>query len=151
MAECLPEQLAAKAAELEQDLTTFQACELEREATTAPGGKKKQGNMGRLLAASAMRQLLSAAALMAVAICPLLQPSAAQAAPATEEEMTLYSHHGPQCLFSRFNGVEFKKAIGIASETLTQTIQGQNGGAIAQLGDDPLPIEDLRKVRSTRF
>ncbi len=43
------------------------------------------------------------------------------------------------------NGVEFKKAIGIAGETLTQTIQGQNGGAIAQLGADPLPIEDLRK------
>ena len=93
-----------------------------------------------------MRQLLSAAALMAVAISPLLQPSAVQAAPATEEEMTLYSRvTALNACLAVSNGVEFKKAIGIAGETLTQTIQGQNGGAIAQLGDEPLPIEDLRK------
>ena len=96
--------------------------------------------------ASTMRQCLSAAALLAVALSPVLQPAIAQAAPATEEEMTLYSRIASlnACL-AVSNGIDFKKAIGIAGETLTQTIQGQNGGAIEQVGAEPLPIEDLRK------
>lgn len=93
-----------------------------------------------------MRQFLSAAALLAVALSPVLRPAIAQAAPATEEEMTLYSRIASlnACL-AVSNGIDFKKAIGIAGETLTQTIQGQNGGAIQQVGAEPLPIEDLRK------
>lgn len=93
-----------------------------------------------------MRQFLSAAALLAVVLSPVLRPAEVQAAPATEEEMTLYSRIASlnACL-AVSNGVEFKKAIGIAGETLTQTIQGQNGGAIAQVGGDALPMEDLRK------
>jgi hypothetical protein len=96
--------------------------------------------------AETMRQFLSTAALLAVVMSPVLRPSGAQAAPATEEEMTLYSRIASlnACL-AVSNGIEFKKAIGIAGETLTQTIQGQNGGAIAQVGGDPLPMEDLRK------
>ena len=96
--------------------------------------------------ASTMRQCLSAAALLAVALIPVLRPAIAQAAPATEEEMTLYSRIASlnACL-AVSNGIDFKKAIGIAGETLTQTIQGQNGGAIEQVGAEPLPIEDLRK------
>ena len=93
-----------------------------------------------------MRQFLSAAALLAVALSPVLRPAIAQAAPATEEEMTLYSRIASlnACL-AVSNGIDFKKAIGIAGETMTQTIQGQNGGAIQQVGAEPLPIEDLRK------
>ena len=96
--------------------------------------------------ASTMRQCLSAAALLAVALSPVLRPAIAQAAPATEEEMTLYYRIASlnACL-AVSNGIDFKKAIGIAGETLTQTIQGQNGGAIEQVGAEPLPIEDLRK------
>ena len=103
--------------------------------------------MGAVIRAStAMRQLLPAAALLAAPLCPLMQPSAAKAAPATEAEMTLYSRiTALNACLAVSNEVDFKKAIGIAGETLTQTIQGQNGGAIAQLGDQPLPIEDLRK------
>ena len=93
-----------------------------------------------------MRQFLSAAALLAVVLSPVLRPAEVQAAPATEEEMTLYSRIASlNARLAVSNGVEFKKAIGIAGETLTQTIQGQNGGAIAQVGGDALPMEDLRK------
>ena len=42
-----------------------------------------------------MRQLLSAAALMAVAISPLLQPSAVQAAPAQAHESAAGVETGP--------------------------------------------------------
>jgi len=103
--------------------------------------------MGAVIrATTAMRQLLSSAALMAVALSPFMQPSIVKAAPASEADMTLYSRiTALNACLAVSNGVEFKKAIGIAGETLTQTIQGQNGGAIAQLGDQPLPIEDLRK------
>jgi hypothetical protein len=46
---------------------------------------------------------------------------------------------------SRGAGVDFDKAVGIAGETIAQLIQGQHGGRIAQVGSNPLSIDDLRK------
>ena len=75
-----------------------------------------------------LRQLIPASALLALTSFAAL-PVQAAPQPATEAEMTLYTR------ISALN----------AGETLSQVIQGQNGGAIKQLGAKPLPQEELRK------
>jgi len=96
---------------------------------------------------SVLRQLIPASFLLALTgltSLPLAVKAAAQ--PATEAEMTLYTRiTALNACIATSTGVEFNKAIGIAGETLTQVIQGQNGGAIKQLGVKPLPLEELRK------
>jgi hypothetical protein len=85
------------------------------------------------------------------ALLPLLLPlllvvQPAQAAPASEAEMNLYTRIAAVnvCL-ARAAGVEFDKAVGIAGETITQVIQGQHNGAIQQVGAKPLTLEELRQ------
>jgi hypothetical protein len=95
-----------------------------------------------------LRQLVSASALLTLASLPWLAPASvlAASAPATEAEMTLYTRIASlNACIATSTGIEFNKAIGVAGETLTQVIQGQNGGAIKQLGAKPLPLEELRK------
>jgi hypothetical protein len=84
-------------------------------------------------------------------LLPLLLPlllavQPAQAAPATEAEMNLYTRIAAVnvCL-ARAAGVEFDKAVGIAGETIAQVIQGQHNGAIQQVGAKPLTLEELRQ------
>lgn len=92
------------------------------------------GRLGALLAAP-------------LVLLPLLvQPSLAQAAPATEADMGLYTRIGAiNVCISRSAGTEFDKAVAIAGETIAQVIQGQHGGLIQQVGTKPLTIEELRK------
>lgn len=88
---------------------------------------------------------------LSLALLPLLLPllliaQPAQAAPATEADMNLYTRIAAVnvCL-ARAAGVEFDKAVGIAGETITQVIQGQHGGAIQQVRAQPLSLEELRQ------
>lgn len=80
-------------------------------------------------------------------LAPLvLVPRPAQAAPATEAEMNLYSRIAAvNACIARAAGVEFGKAVAIAGETIAEVIQGQNGGAIARVSPRPLSVEELRK------
>jgi len=76
----------------------------------------------------------------------LIQPAVAQAAPATEADMGLYTRIGAiNTCIARTAGIEFDKAVAIAGETIAQVIQGQHGGVIQQVGTKPLTIEELRK------
>jgi hypothetical protein len=81
-----------------------------------------------------------------VAMPMLLTPAAAQAAPATAQEMNLYTRIASvNVCIARSAGVEFDKAVGIAGETIAQLILGLHKGEIQQVGTKPLSIEDLRK------
>ena len=95
-----------------------------------------------------LRQLISASALLALSTFSSITAVQAQVGPkpASEAEMTLYTRISAlnACIASA-NRVDFNKSIGIAGETLTQVLQGQNGGAIQQLGAKALPLEELRK------
>jgi hypothetical protein len=87
-------------------------------------------------------------ALPLLALPLLLAPASALAdgGPATEAEMNLYTRIAAvNVCISRGAGVDFDKAVGIAGETIAQLIQGQHGGRIAQVGSNPLSIDDLRK------
>ncbi len=92
------------------------------------------GRLGALLAAP-------------LVLLPLLvQPAVAQAAPATEADMGLYTRIGAiNVCIARTAGIEFDKAVAIAGETIAQVIQGQHGGVIQQVGTKPLTIDELRK------
>lgn len=88
---------------------------------------------------------------LTLALLPLLLPllliaQPAQAAPATEADMNLYTRIAAVnvCL-ARAAGIEFDKAVGIAGETITQVIQGQHGGVIQQVRAQPLSLEELRQ------
>lgn len=75
-----------------------------------------------------------------------LLPAAAQTAPATEADMSLYTRIAAvNVCISRGASVEFDKAVGIAGETIAQVIQGVHGGLIKQVGTKPLTIEELRR------
>jgi hypothetical protein len=80
-------------------------------------------------------------------LLPLLLAAApAQAAPASEAEMNLYTRIAAvNVCIARAAGVEFDKAVGIAGETIAQVIQGQHGGAIQQVGAKPLNLDELRQ------
>ncbi|MEB3361644.1 MAG: cAMP phosphodiesterase [Synechococcaceae cyanobacterium] len=76
----------------------------------------------------------------------LLSPLAAQAAPATAQEMNLYTRIASvNVCIARSAGVEFDKAVGIAGETIAQLILGLHKGEIQQVGTKALSIDDLRK------
>lgn len=93
------------------------------------------------------RPLLYSLGLLLPLVMPLLVLAPpAQAAPASEAEMNLYTRIAAVnvCL-ARAAGVEFDKAVGIAGETIAQVILGQHGGAIVQVGPKPLSIEELRQ------
>jgi hypothetical protein len=85
------------------------------------------------------------AALLALPLV-VLAPWPALAAPATDAEMTFYSRIAAvNACIARAAGVEFDKAVAIAGETIAQVIQGQHGGAIAQVSATPLSTDELRK------
>ena len=90
-----------------------------------------------------LRALLAAP----LVLLPLLvQPAVAQAAPASEADMGLYTRIGAiNVCIARSAGIEFDKAVAIAGETIAQVIQGQHGGVIQQVGAKALTIEELRK------
>jgi len=76
----------------------------------------------------------------------LLGPGAAQAAPATPAEMSLYTRIAAvNVCIARSAGIEFDKAVGVAGETIAQLIQGQHQGQIQQVGAKALSIEELRR------
>lgn len=75
-----------------------------------------------------------------------LLPAQAQAAPASDAEMALYTRVAAiNTCISRAAGVEFDKAVSIAGETIVYVIQNQHGGVIQQIGPKALSIEELRK------
>ena len=82
-----------------------------------------------------------------LALVPLVtMPAAALAAPASDAEMNLYSRIAAvNACIARAAGVEFDKAVAISGETIAQLIQGQHGGAIAQVSAKPLSSDELRK------
>lgn len=82
-----------------------------------------------------------------LALVPLVSmPGAALAAPATDAEMNFYSRIAAvNACIARAAGVDFDKAVAIAGETIAQVIQGQHGGAIAQVSAQPLSPDELRK------
>lgn len=87
---------------------------------------------------------LLVASLMIVPLT-LLVPEA-QAAPATEAEMSLYTRIAAvNVCISRSAKVEFDTSVGIAAETIAQVIQGLHGGVIQQVGTKPLTIEEIRR------
>ena len=91
-----------------------------------------------------MRQLLSSAALMAVAFCPLLQPRAAQAAPATEQEIRIYASVAAAAACNAAGlGLEFPKAVRVGGDALAGAIQAFNDSAISGVSDEPLSDENL--------
>ncbi len=70
----------------------------------------------------------------------------AEAAPATDAEMSLYTRIAAVNVCIALGAdVPFDKAAPIAGETIAQLIQGQHGGQIRQVGDQPLSIEELRR------
>lgn len=90
--------------------------------------------------------LASLLALPLLVVPLLIAPLQAQAAPATELEMNLYGRIAAvNACIARAAGVEFDKAVAISGETIAQLIQGQHGGAIAQVSDKPLSPDELRK------
>ena len=63
---------------------------------------------------------------------------------ATEQDLYLYKGMGASyvCIASKA-GIEFPKALGVASATYVQVIQGKHGGAVKELGDKKLEREKL--------
>ena len=59
--------------------------------------------------------------------------------PATEEDLFLYKGMGASylCIASKA-GIEFPKAVGVASATYVQVIEGKHGGLIKNLGNNKL-------------
>lgn len=83
---------------------------------------------------------------LALLAAPLATPPAAQAAPASEAEMSLYTRIAAlNVCIARSAGIDFDKAVAVAGETIAQVIQGQHQGQIAQVGGKALSIDDLRK------
>jgi hypothetical protein len=89
-----------------------------------------------------LRSLLMASALLA----PIAIPAGALAAPASKEDMTLYTRIAAiNVCIARAAKVDFDKAVSIAGETIAQVLQGQHQGQIAQVGNKALSLEELRK------
>ena len=63
---------------------------------------------------------------------------------ATEQDLYLYKGMGASylCIASKA-GIEFPKALGVASATYVQVVEGKHGGAIKELGDNKLEREKL--------
>ena len=64
--------------------------------------------------------------------------------PATEEDLYLYKGMGASylCIASKA-GIEFPKAVGIATTTYVQVIEGKHGGLVKELGNKKLEREKL--------
>ena len=64
--------------------------------------------------------------------------------PAQEEDLYLYKGMGASylCIASKA-GIEFQKAIGVATATYVQVLEGKHGGLIKELGDTKLEREKL--------
>ncbi|WP_225867549.1 cAMP phosphodiesterase [Cyanobium sp. NIES-981] len=74
------------------------------------------------------------------------QAASPATSPATEADMALYSRIAAvNVCISRAAGIAFDTAVAVAGETMAQVIQHQNGGVIAQVGREPLNLDDLRK------
>ena len=63
---------------------------------------------------------------------------------ATEQDLYLYKGMGASylCIASKA-GIEFPKALGVATATYVQVIEGKHGGAVKELGDKKLEREKL--------
>ena len=63
---------------------------------------------------------------------------------ATEADLYLYKGMGASylCIASKA-GIEFPKAIGVATATYVQVIEGKHGGLVKELGDKKLEREKL--------
>ena len=63
---------------------------------------------------------------------------------ATEQDLYLYKGMGASylCIASKA-GIEFPKAVGIATATYVQVIEGKHGGLVKELGDKKLETEKL--------
>jgi len=64
--------------------------------------------------------------------------------PATEKDLYLYKGMGASylCIASKA-GIEFPKAVGVASATYVQVLEGKHGGLIKNLGNNKLDREKL--------
>ena len=64
--------------------------------------------------------------------------------PAKEEDLYLYKGMGASylCIASKA-GIDFPKAIGVATATYVQVLEGKHGGLIKELGDTKLEREKL--------
>ena len=64
--------------------------------------------------------------------------------PAREEDLYLYKGMGASylCIASRA-GIDFPKAIGVATATYVQVLEGKHGGLIRELGETKLEREKL--------
>ena len=64
--------------------------------------------------------------------------------PAIEEDLYLYKGMGASylCIASKA-GIDFEKAIGVATATYVQVLEGKHGGLIEELGDIKLEREKL--------
>ena len=64
--------------------------------------------------------------------------------PATEQDLYLYKGMGASylCIATKA-GIEFPKAVGVASATYVQVIEGKHGGLIKNLGNNKLDREKL--------
>jgi hypothetical protein len=82
-------------------------------------------------------------------LLPLLlwvAPLSAQAAPASEADMSLYTRIAAlNVCIARAAGTDFDKAVAIAGETIALVIQGQHEGRIAQVGPKALSMDELRR------
>ena len=63
---------------------------------------------------------------------------------ATEQDLYLYKGMGASylCIASKA-GIEFPKAVGVATATYVQVIEGKHGGVIKELGDKKLERDKL--------
>ena len=63
---------------------------------------------------------------------------------ATEQDLYLYKGMGASylCIASKA-GIEFPKAVGVATATYVQVIEGKHGGIVKELGDKKLDREKL--------
>ena len=63
---------------------------------------------------------------------------------ATEEDLYLYKGMGASylCIASKA-GIEFPKAVGVATATYVQVIEGKHGGVVKELGDKKLERNKL--------
>ena len=63
---------------------------------------------------------------------------------ATEEDLYLYKGMGASylCIASKA-GIGFPKAVGVATATYVQVIEGKHGGVVKELGDKKLDREKL--------
>ena len=64
--------------------------------------------------------------------------------PASEKDLYLYKGMGASylCIASKA-GIEFKKAVGVATATYVQVIEGKHGGLVKELGNKKLGRDKL--------